>query len=210
VTGDDTEDTACPYVGVHANKEYLAVSGCSRVPTEQEASKGQCAHWDDTCLVDELMTGSLLQGSKAILSRITVASLQDLGYSVDYTQADTYTKDNLGPNCACKTRKERSLLDMRHGETVPLGRLRAPTKNKSTPVRRLSAQAHQMAMEYGQSLLSQRSATLKDEQRRILQRGDNNDTTGSGNSLVYVGDQVVSVLVQDGGHAYGVIVHKTP
>jgi trimeric autotransporter adhesin len=139
---------ACPYKGVNANREHKAISGCTTVPTEQEAAKGACKHWDEECLVDELMTGILVAGSKPLLSRITIGLLADLGYQVDYSKADTYTKANLGPGCTCRRRTERSLAEMDHGDTLQLGSQSQP----GVQPRRLSDKLRQSAIEYGQAV----------------------------------------------------------
>lgn len=44
------------------------------------------------------------------LSRTTVASLEDLGYAVDYNAADPLTVDSLGTSCVCTNVKEKGKL----------------------------------------------------------------------------------------------------
>jgi hypothetical protein len=67
-------------------------------------------------------TGYLGAGASP-LSRITVGTLQYLGYQVDYSKADAFTRSDLNSTCTCYIRrlrqKERSLLDMNHGEVFP-------------------------------------------------------------------------------------------
>jgi Leishmanolysin len=189
VTGAKT--AACPYKGVNANREHKAISGCTTVPTEQEAAKGACKHWDEECLVDELMTGILVAGSKPLLSRITIGSLADLGYQVDYSKADTYTKANLGPGCTCRRRTERSLAEMDHGDTLQLG----SQSQLGVQPRRLSDKLRQTAIEYGQAVLASRALNAN----RKLTHAD---------GAVYVGDQIVSVLVREGDNVHGVIVKR--
>jgi len=61
---------------------------------EQGGSSGtMCLHWDETCLVGELMTGYVRDGGLE-MSRMTVAALEDLGYAVNYTAADAFTTWN--------------------------------------------------------------------------------------------------------------------
>jgi Leishmanolysin len=188
----------CPYTGVNANREYKAISGCNAVPLEDEAAKAACSHWDEECLVDELMTGVLVRGSSPMLSRITIGSLQDLGFQVDYSKADSYTKANLGLGCTCARR--RSLTEMSHGETLHLSGLRHGTSGNNGKVKRkISASAHQSAMEFGQALLAERAA-VHDANRRTQEE------TASG--AIYVGHKVVSVLVYDQDDVYGVVVHR--
>jgi hypothetical protein len=131
------------------------------------------------------MTGILQPNARPLLSRITIASLQDLGYAVDYSQADAYTVDDLGPGCACHEPNRRTLADMAHGETLALvsSVRNRPSSQESAPRRRLRPETHQAAMAHGRAILSRRSQP--GHSRALLDSHD----------MVYVGDQVLSVLV---------------
>eukprot|EP00611_Tribonema_gayanum_P010477 TRINITY_DN20510_c0_g1_i1.p1 TRINITY_DN20510_c0_g1~~TRINITY_DN20510_c0_g1_i1.p1 ORF type:complete len:254 (-),score=58.13 TRINITY_DN20510_c0_g1_i1:428-1129(-) len=48
-----------------------------------------CSHWDEVQLCNEIMTGYLSAGTN-YLSKITLGAMQDLGYQVDYTKADSF------------------------------------------------------------------------------------------------------------------------
>lgn len=90
--GLQTSSSACPYTGTNANREYQAITNCNNnVPTEPSSS-GQgrgCSHWEEgSCLGNEIMSSFYQPNSR--LSRITVGSLQDIGYGVDYNRADNY------------------------------------------------------------------------------------------------------------------------
>ena len=70
-----------------------AYSG-SKVPVENTAQSGQevgtvDSHWRESVFANELMTGFLGNGPNP-LSRVTVASLADLGYVVDEAGADAF------------------------------------------------------------------------------------------------------------------------
>ena len=67
-----------------------AYTGGQKVPVEnQEGGPGsQDSHWRLTVFSNELMTGLLTTANP--LSRVTVASLGDLGYSVDEGGADAF------------------------------------------------------------------------------------------------------------------------
>ena len=67
-----------------------AYTGGQKVPVEnQEGGLGtQDSHWRLTVFTNELMTGLLTTANP--LSRVTVASLGDLGYSVDEGGADAF------------------------------------------------------------------------------------------------------------------------
>jgi hypothetical protein len=72
-------------------------TGGNKVPVENcgPASPVGCgagnvnAHWREPTFANELMTGYLNSGSNP-LSRLSAASLQDLGYGVNYAGADAY------------------------------------------------------------------------------------------------------------------------
>jgi hypothetical protein len=193
VAGADTAN--CPYKGVNANREYRAISGCSVVPIELDGGTGtRCGHWDDFCLRTELLTGYLGGGVKNPLSKITIGSLQDLGYSVSYAAADAYTAANLDPSCLCR-RRDRSILEMLHGDTLQLG-LRSP----DTRPRRLSAEMLKVAIDYGRSVLAKRRNPLIVDQFLSLQSNDV--------QAAFVGDQVVSVMVRDGEGLFSVVVRN--
>jgi Leishmanolysin len=188
VAGPDSAN--CPYTGAHANAEYQAISGCAVVPTENHGTPGDgtfCGHWDEHCLANELMTGYLTQGATTLLSRITIGSLQDLGYTVSYSTADSYGTADLGVGCTCR-RRQRSILDMAHGETRQLG-----VRNPNTKPRRLTDETKQQAIAFGSSILAKRASS---KPRDILP------------SSTYVGDQVVAVLVQDGDGTFSVVVRN--
>ena len=68
-----------------------AYTGGQKVPVEnQEGGSGsRDSHWRLAVFTNELMTGLLTTGANP-LSRVTVASLGDLGYSVDEGGADAF------------------------------------------------------------------------------------------------------------------------
>lgn len=51
-------------------------------------------HFDEQCVQDELMTG--IVDKEMPLSKLTLASLADMGYIVDYDKADHYGREDLG------------------------------------------------------------------------------------------------------------------
>ena len=87
-----------------------AYTGGQKVPVENEEGGvgSRDSHWRVSVLVNELMTGFLTRGANP-LSRVTVASLQDLGYEVDEQEADVYQL-NLAPTPPAV-----------QGEPLPLG-----------------------------------------------------------------------------------------
>jgi len=91
-------DTHFP--GPSATVAFNAIGGSTyaagqKVPVEnREGGIGtRDSHWRLSVLENELMTGFLVAGSSP-LSRVTVASLEDLGYEVDEQAADAFS---IGP-----------------------------------------------------------------------------------------------------------------
>lgn len=89
------------YLKTSARKAYLSVGGVytdvqynNTPPVETDYGAGtKCAHWDETRLGIELMTGFAPPSWApfAPLSKITIGALEDMRYKVDYTKADSYT-----------------------------------------------------------------------------------------------------------------------
>ena len=93
-TGSGTSDPR--YTGAAANREYTALGGTlGYIPEENTGGSGTAeAHWRERTYGGELMTGYLNSGTNP-LSRISIGGLADLGYSVDYTKADSYSTTTL-------------------------------------------------------------------------------------------------------------------
>jgi hypothetical protein len=71
-------------------------------PIETEFGRGTaCGHWDEGFFANELMTGfAEAPGVNMPLTALTVASLKDLGYDVDYSQAsNNYSLPACRPTC---------------------------------------------------------------------------------------------------------------
>jgi hypothetical protein len=84
------------YIGANALREYRTLSGnpsAASVPVEHDGGSGTAnAHWDEDRFDNELMTGFIEPPSVPMpISRMTVGSLQDMGYTVNYAAADAYS-----------------------------------------------------------------------------------------------------------------------
>lgn len=95
---DDTNllvgcQTANPvFLGACAKTEFgqLLNQGSTAVPVANTGGRGtRCGHWREAVFGHELMTGFLNAGPNP-LSRLTIASLEDLGYEVNYDAANEY------------------------------------------------------------------------------------------------------------------------
>jgi Leishmanolysin len=80
------------YKGGNGLREWRALSGSTAaVPVENTGGSGTAGgHWRETTFKNELMTGYLNSGYNP-LSRLSIGSLQDMGYSVNYAAAQSYT-----------------------------------------------------------------------------------------------------------------------
>jgi hypothetical protein len=201
----------CPYLGKKATAEFRNLTGCKSVkaPTETDFDRNGgtfCTHWDEDCMGSELMTG-VLDSTINPLSRITIAGLEDLGYTVDYSKADPFTVYDLNFNCQCSYGKGRQRLRSTHTEHVhQFGTLSKQSSRRQR--RRLSDEAYQTAMEYGLNILSQRSEAMSSNLVSVVTT--EKDTAASLNQTMdatkYVGDQIISILVEENGEIYGVMV----
>ena len=89
------------FAGPSAVTAFDEIGGASytgaKVPvendTEEYGAGGLDGHWRETVFESELMTASISTSSSTSQPRstVTIAALADLGYSVDYTEADSYT-----------------------------------------------------------------------------------------------------------------------
>jgi Leishmanolysin len=183
----------CPYRGPKANAEYKAISGCPAVPPETDGAGGTaCGHWDEECLQNELMTGYLNPTGtvKNPLSRITIASLADLGYEVRYTSADSYTKKDLNPSCVC------SKGGRGRGRQLQWSNATGPIEAIHRQRRQLSAEAHAEAVQFGKNILAQTK----------LPTTVRSSSSGKSEDFVFVGNREVVVYVEEEGSFFDVVV----
>jgi hypothetical protein len=67
------------------------------VPVESTGGQGTAgAHWRETMLGNELMTGFAGPGTEMPFSGVTIGALRDLGYVVDLSRAETYRAPTPG------------------------------------------------------------------------------------------------------------------
>lgn len=94
-------DIAPTYVGEFGRLAFERLGGVGSVPVEDEGGPGtQCGHWDEETFGNELMTGTINVGDNP-LSEMTIASLIDLGLTVDLAEAEDYQPPtDLSPQSA--------------------------------------------------------------------------------------------------------------
>ncbi|MCH7473108.1 MAG: Ig-like domain-containing protein [Gemmatimonadetes bacterium] len=86
-------------------------TGGAKVPVENTAEEGSAdGHWRESVLAEEIMTPFFVFGQPQPLSAITVESLADVGYRIDISQADAFSKVFTSPAPAPDP---RSVIDLR-------------------------------------------------------------------------------------------------
>lgn len=168
-----SENGQCNYLGENAKREFAELNGgCDNLPLLQSGGAGSiCRHWADDCLRNELMS-STLSSSETALSKLSVGVLQDIGYDVDYSEADEFSESDLGTCPSCR-RNERDLT----------------TRHRRTE---LSSNLYDYAVQYGRKI-------LEDDAIRLDSRNSESDEDYVGSQLVRVyvmdGDRIHGVTV---------------
>jgi hypothetical protein len=85
------------YKGLSAQQEWNKMGCTGNIPIETQGEVGTVgSHWDEECLGQELMTGSVKMGGEPFYrSRLTIGAMKDLGYTVNMDAADPFTLDQL-------------------------------------------------------------------------------------------------------------------
>jgi Leishmanolysin len=80
------------YTGPKGIAEYKKLGGADAdVPVENGFGQGSCeGHWREAIFKKELMTSFLNDGTNP-LSKLSIASMEDLGYTVSYGSAEVYS-----------------------------------------------------------------------------------------------------------------------
>jgi hypothetical protein len=81
------------FVGSRAVREFQALGGEGTVPVENQGGEGtRDSHWRQSIFRNERMTGfSAAPGVFQPLSRVSVGSFEDLGYTIDMSAADSFS-----------------------------------------------------------------------------------------------------------------------
>lgn len=113
-----TPDSGLYRANTRAQAEFSALGCSGRLPVELDGGSGTVnSHWDEDCLKHELMSGFTDSKENAILSRITLGGLEDIGYTVNYSGADTFTRNDLGKcGASCPEHKNRRLSGKKRRE----------------------------------------------------------------------------------------------
>lgn len=175
--------TDCSYLGKNGNRVYQELSGCPadvslpiQASTQSDGSFQCGAYVQNACFGDELMTTRQTQPS--VLSNVTIALLEDLGYKVDYSQAAPYTREDLAPFCVCDGNggSTRMLQEQKEESSPPLERPR------------ISDRGRFMAIEYAEKELKRMNEIAASY---MMNSGDNATVGVPGMTVMFVdGDGV--------------------
>lgn len=163
--------------GTHADNEWKAIGCTGPLPVELDGGAGTAGgHWDELCVRNELMTG--FSTGSLPLSRITIASLEDMGYQVNYGAAQAFGLNQLG-SCGsyCPAAGRRHL--------------RSQVEAVGDHRRQLSPAGEAMALEFAQVDLAIKHA------ERPADLPPN---------VEFIGDQLLVVLFEEDGHTFHVTV----
>lgn len=86
--------------------------------------------------------------SKGPVSRISIGALEDLGYTVDYSQADDFGSSDLASSCQCS-------------ESSTLSRRALIRKVSKQLTRELSVNGLEAAVAYGKELISKHQPNMQ-------------------------------------------------
>ncbi len=108
------------YNGANAVREWRALAGNSggNVPLENTGGAGTAdSHWRDSVFGNEIMTGYVNATNR--LSKITIGSFQDIGYSVDYSAADAFSLGALVVGQQTKPQDQLKIVLRKPQGTIP-------------------------------------------------------------------------------------------
>ncbi|WP_010302444.1 zinc metalloendopeptidase [Candidatus Odyssella thessalonicensis] len=97
------------FIGKNATRVYsrLTQKKQAGVPLQKGGGEGTAgAHWSETIFYNELMTGYYNTDEINPLSKLTLASLKDMGYEVDYSKADSYHLPSSTPHIQSRLRRD--------------------------------------------------------------------------------------------------------
>lgn len=132
------------------------------------------------------------------LSVVSIGSMADLGYQVDYKAADPFPKSKFGGSCVCNRRLRGS-----DGNTTFLDLMEEQEEEAPAPRRReLSETGRQEAQAFGAALLQKR----KEFGAASAQTLTSSHTPSV--DYVDVGSKVVMILYEEEGVVYSIRVHN--
>jgi hypothetical protein len=177
------------YKGSEAKQAWKDMGCSGRLPVETDGGSGTAGgHWDETCLDGELMTGYVEKTKSMPLSRLTIASLQDMGYGVNLDAADEFSKDRLG-NCGSYCPEARRQLRVgRQARPLAERKGRDRLKNKAKGRDRLKNKA---------KVSKEGHATILEAAAKEMQKAHAMKPRHLPDGMRYVADQFITFYILD-------------
>lgn len=200
-------ETTCDYVGANANRVYQELSGCpsnATLPVDG-VFRGTISFGNitepfllcepgrllDECFLDELMTSSTQGLATLPLSTVSIAMLEDLGYTVDYSQADPYTSADMNASCICNNNnnneEDPSIRMLRNNNEDD-----APTTYHSANERQLSEEGRATVHKYANAELKRMSMMAVSYMKNTM------DENGEGGAEIGIPGLSVVFMDEDG------------
>jgi hypothetical protein len=159
------------YEGSEARQAWKDMGCSGRLPVETNGGSGTAGgHWDEACLDGELMTGYVETTKRMPLSRLTIASLKDMGYGVNLNAADEFNINRLR-NC---------------GNYCPEARRQL----------RVGRRVNIMAREKGK-VSEEGHATILEAAAKEMQKAHAMKPRDLPDGMIYVADQFITVYIED-------------
>ena len=172
------------YLGTRAQEEWEALGCTTSLPIEADGGPGTAGgHFDEVCLGNELMTGFLDTGGSStsnVLSRISIAAFEDMGYTVSYDAAGAYGLSNVRNSCC-----------------LPNGRRHLRTKDDAHGRRNLAPLQEEARDSAKRPLSEALMESAAEEAAKRLQAARDHAPTNIPDGIRYIGDQHIKIFVLD-------------
>ena len=164
------------YVGKHALAEYRTLSNkptASSIPLERTGGSGTAGgHWSEKVFDNELMTG-YANGTLA-MSKMTIASLRDLGYTVDYSKADSYSLPSASTSFSLKNTEQPQGIMLRTTPIVAKNTSSLNVKTKNLVIQNFYASADKSNESLKKPEIQNISIASNSLSSKIINRGETN------------------------------------
>ena len=178
----------CTYkANTEAGKVYQAVTNCPETETiplegtstaNSDTALSLCGHWSSKCFNDKFLM-SRNPGSSALFSKITLASLKDMGYEVNDRETDDVAETDIADSCKCNNGAAQTAFS---DETYKIP---------------LSEEGERTALATGLAQLAK---------NQVFADAAQFSATESSSDSKYVGNKRAMVLMMERGVLHGVLV----
>lgn len=170
------------YIGANGLQAWRELGCTGDLPLNAATDRpGDDGHWSESCLQNEVMTPTLRFNNKAIVSAVTLGAMEDLGYTINFGEADPYTLADLG-DC---------------GQFCPASARRLGASHASTNPK--------LSREGEAAILEAATKEFREKRRRA------EETTKGGNGMdpfPFVESQSFSILYKENGVYFSRVIHR--